>query len=157
MLRAVWFLLALVVSGTAAADEAAQFELKGLDGQLHRLSDYRGHWVVVNYWAMWCLPCREEIPELIRFHERHKDEDAVVLGVTSTTANRERLDQFVAENEINYPVLLIEPGMEPLAPLKGVPATFLVAPDGAVVARKMGRVTADGLQKMIEEQAPAAL
>jgi len=154
--RAVFFLLALTVSGAAAA-EVAEFELQGLEGEAHRLSDYRGQWVVVNYWAMWCMPCREEIPELIRFHKRHKEENAVVLGVTSTTANRERLEQFVEENEINYPVLLIEPGMDPLAPLKGIPATFLVAPDGSVVAHKTGPVTAAGLQEMIEQQDSSAL
>ena len=156
MFRAVFFLLALAASGAAAA-EAAEFELKGLEGETHRLSDYRGQWVVVNYWAMWCMPCREEIPELIRFHKRHKDEEAVVLGVTSTTANRQRLEEFVEENAISYPVLLIEPGMDPLAPLKGIPATFLVAPDGSVVAHKTGPVTADGLQEMIEQQDASAL
>ena len=134
-----------------AAAKVAEFQLENLGGEVHRLSDYRGKWVVVNYWAMWCMPCREEIPELIDFHSRHRDDDAVVLGVTSTTADPVRLKTFVAEQAINYPVLLISPETEPLAPLDGIPATFLVDPDGRVVARKVGAVTADGLEEMIEQ------
>ncbi|MEW8429404.1 MAG: TlpA family protein disulfide reductase, partial [gamma proteobacterium symbiont of Ctena orbiculata] len=65
----------------SAAAETVDFELPGLDGKRYRLSDYRGKWVLVNYWATWCPSCREELPELEVFHNNHKDTDAVVLGV----------------------------------------------------------------------------
>ena len=52
-----------------------------LSGKMRSLEDYRGKWVIVNYWATWCPPCQEEIPDLVDFHDSHKDTDAVVLGV----------------------------------------------------------------------------
>jgi hypothetical protein len=106
---ALCLVLALSAGGGAAA-EAVDFRLDGLDGREHRLSDYRGKWVVVNYWATWCPPCLEEMPELEIFHNAHR-ESALVLGM---------------------------------------PTTYLVSPAGEVVARQVGTVTREMLERFIE-------
>lgn len=141
------FALLLITAGAIADPD---FTLQDIDGKQHRLSDYRGKWVVVNYWATWCPPCREEIPELVEFHERHKDHDAVVLGINMEQVAIEDLRQFVEENFISYPVLPGSSAMATVGPVRGLPTTYLVAPDGRLVARQVGGVTAAGIESFIE-------
>jgi len=137
----------LLLTGNALANP--DFTLLDIDGKQHRLSDYRGKWVVVNYWATWCPPCLEEIPELVDFHERHKDTDAVVLGVNLEQVAPEKLRQFVEEYFVSYPVLPGKPSMDTVGPVRGLPTTYLVAPDGRLVARQVGGVTAAGIETFI--------
>ena len=82
MKRAVVMLVffAATTGGVRADSELVDFSLPDAAGQEHRLSDYRGKWVVINFWATWCGPCMVEIPELVRFHERHQDDDAWSSG-----------------------------------------------------------------------------
>ncbi|MCK9529852.1 MAG: TlpA family protein disulfide reductase [Gammaproteobacteria bacterium] len=151
MIRSLVLLLGLF-TGTQALAAGADFALTGIDGRTHRLSDYRGKWVVVNYWATWCPPCVEEMPELANFHERHKDKDAVVLGVNmEEQAVAADIASFVEQFLVNYPVLLSEPKMTALGPIPGLPTTFLVSPDGRVVAHKLGMVTAADIESFITQ------
>lgn len=125
-----------------AADDLAprvDFERPGLDGVPVRLSAFRGQWVVVNFWATWCGPCIREIPLLDALH-RERD-DVTVIGVNFEEIDHQDLEQFVDRMSISYPV--VEVGAEPLVPfepLKGLPSTFLVSPDGVPVAAKVGEV-----------------
>lgn len=151
MARLLVFLFTLAFSG-AALSGGAEFTLKDLDGKKHSLSDYRGKWVVVNYWATWCPPCRDEMPDLVRFHDRHKDKDAIVLGVNMEEIAREDLLQFVDDYLISYPILRNQEGEAGVGPVSGLPTTFLVAPDGTVAARKVGPVTTEGIESFIASQ-----
>jgi len=146
--------LLLLAGAAAAADDQPlpEFAYKDLNGKLHRLSDYRGKWVVVNYWATWCPPCLEEIPELEVFHNsRQKDGSAVVLGLDMEDLEPKQLSKFVEEQFISYPILPVgESPAEPLGRIPGLPTTYLVAPDGQVVARQVGGVTTDSLNTFIQ-------
>ena len=143
------FLAALLfLCGPAGAN--SDFSLPGIDGKTYRLSDYRGKWVVVNYWATWCPPCRAEIPDLVEFHERNRERGAVVLGVAYEQISVERLQKFADKFAINYPILRVDPGSsEVLGPIPGLPTTYLVSPEGKVVAQQAGLITGEAIEKFI--------
>jgi thiol-disulfide isomerase/thioredoxin len=128
-----------------------------VNGKKHSLADYKGKWVIVNYWATWCPPCQEEIPDLVEFHDRHKDDDAVVIGINFEDIGEEQLSAFVDSFLISYPILRSEPLAEtPLGTIPGLPTTFIIAPDGSPVARQVGPVTGKQLDDYIARKKKAA-
>ena len=142
-----------VPTALGGAHQSVDFVLPDLEGVMHRLSDYRGRWVVVNYWATWCPPCLEEIPELELFHEEHKDTDAVVLGIDFEAIELDKLKAFVEEQFMSYPVLRQRPrGRTALGPIPGMPTTYMVSPEGVVVARQVGGITRDVLNRFLARQ-----
>jgi thiol-disulfide isomerase/thioredoxin len=145
-------LVALLAGAPGVFAQPLDFLLSGLDGTPHRLSDHRGKWVVVNYWATWCPPCRKEMPELEQFYQADPMH-AVVLGVNMEDVDETRLREFVDHYELTFPILLAGPRprqTELVGPVEGLPTTYLVAPSGRVVARQIGGVTAEGLHTFIE-------
>jgi len=149
----VTLLLVTMSSSFAGQDDVVDFNLKDLKGQMHKLSDYRGKWVVVNYWATWCPPCLEEIPDLSDFHDKHKDKDAVVLGINNEELPTSRLIDFSESYLISYPVL---PGpRDPaasymLGPVPALPTTYIVSPAGRVMARNVGPLTSEMIESFMK-------
>lgn len=129
-------------AATLAADSAS------LDG-------LRGRVVLLNVWATWCPPCREEIPALQELHERYASEGLEVVGVTIDAPGEERaVRDFVREYGMTYPVWLDpQDRVSSTFRLTGVPSTFLIGRDGTLLWRHLGPVTADdpGLLRMLEE------
>lgn len=131
---------------------AAELRLFDVNGAEHRLSDYGGRWVVVNFWATWCPPCLEEIPELVSFYDQHHDEDAVVLGVNFELVNLKKLLAFADDNLIDYPILPMAPSnLTPIGPVTGLPTTYLISPKGEIAKVHVGAVTAQQLEGYIAE------
>lgn len=149
-MRQLLTLLLLFMVSVAAAASTPDFTLPDLNGKQHRLSDYRGKWILVNYWAMWCPPCLREIPELERFYQKHKANDAVVLGVDYEESDHKKLAQFIKDNKMTYPVLLGSPEQgDTIGPVPGLPTSFLIAPDGTIAGRKVGPVTGRAIENYI--------
>lgn len=150
----LWLLAGLLPVFPAAAVDTVDFTLPDLEGVNHNLSDYRGKWVLVNYWATWCPPCLDEIPELELFHTNHQEKDAVVLGVNMESIDLARLETFVDEQFISYPILRTNPhGWGELGRVTGLPTSYLVSPEGRLVARQVGPVRAADIESFIEEHA----
>lgn len=131
--------LSLLLFGLLGCSAGPDFVL--LDGSEHRLTDYRGRWLVVNYWAEWCEPCRQELPELARFATRHAGSVAV-LAVNFDQPPNAELRAQVARWQVAIPVLASEPPPRlPFGQPSGLPATWLVAPDGSVHGPLLGPQT----------------
>jgi thiol-disulfide isomerase/thioredoxin len=149
MKTAAALLMALMFSATiGSADPVREFSLPDLDGRQHTLAPYRGKWVIINYWATDCPPCLKEIPELERFHNRHKDSNAVVLGVNYEDIKPSWLRDFIASVGMTYPVLRTEPGsVTPFGAIKILPTTVIISPQGELIGAQVGAVT----EKMLED------
>jgi thiol-disulfide isomerase/thioredoxin len=152
-MRLLTIFVVFVLAAGAALAEPVDYSLPDLKGKSHSLADYKGKWVVVNYWATWCPPCQEEIPDLVDFHDRHKDVDAVVIGINFEDIGQKQLETFVDSFLISYPILRSEPlATTPLGPVPGLPTTYIIAPDGSPVARQVGPITGKQLDDYIAKK-----
>lgn len=144
-------LLALTMLPALAVTDA---EFVDLSGKKVKLSDYRGKWVIVNYWATWCPPCVHEIPELAAFHEAHANKDAVVLGINHEDGDIASVKKFVEGYLVGYPVLRSTERLSnktPFGALKGLPTTYMITPEGELVAARTGIVDQKSLEKFIKD------
>ena len=122
-----------------------------LDGERFDLDDRRGRWVVVNFFATWCVPCVREHPELVRFSQRHLAAgDAEVVSVQFDRNEGERLRRFFERNGGDWPVVGDPDGVIALDyGVTGIPESYLVDPDGFVVSKIVGGVSADQLDALV--------
>jgi cytochrome c biogenesis protein CcmG, thiol:disulfide interchange protein DsbE len=134
----------------AVGDPVPDEALPVLDGEGEgEVADYRGHWVLVNLWASWCVPCRQEAPVLDRFARRYRKRNVRVLGI-DVQDNSEDALAFLHEYEVDYPQLR-SVGAERSEAFgsTGVPENFLVDPEGKLAFIWRGPVDEAILQKQI--------
>ena len=132
------------------SDTPVDFTLQQLRGEEISLKDFRGKWVVLNYWATWCAPCRKEIPDLILLHEGR--EDIIVLGLAFEDTDIENFDEFLEEFHPSYPILLVdvyEPP-EPFGAPRVLPTTIVLNPEGIPVKTYLGPVTREDIESFID-------
>lgn len=145
----LWIVLLIGALWSQAHAEPVDFTLSDLDGSPVSLSDFRGQWVVINFWASWCSPCVRELPELVSFQKKHPE--VRVLGINFEETTNEQALAFLQPFDINFPNLKIgTTPLLPFEPLEGLPTTAIVNPVGEIVERHMGPVTAIHLQAIIE-------
>jgi len=136
----------------AAEARAVDYKLPDTNGQVQSLSQYKGKWLVVNYWATWCGTCMKELPELIDFHQNN-DLDAVVVGINFEAIEPDDLKEFVDTKTIPYAVLSTLPvKTTPLGPVPVLPTTYIIDPQGKVVAGETGIVTRENLESYIAQK-----
>jgi cytochrome c biogenesis protein CcmG/thiol:disulfide interchange protein DsbE len=114
------------------------------------IDQYRGQWVVVNFFATWCTPCRIEHPELVAFEARHRDTGDVQVVSVAFNDQADDIREFFAQNGGSWPVIPEDTNRVALEfGVTGVPESYVVDPNGIVVAKFLDGVTADGLDDVI--------
>jgi thiol-disulfide isomerase/thioredoxin len=130
---------------------AGNFDLVDTQGAHHRLAEARGRWVVVNFWATWCVPCLAEIPEIVEFHHRHPQ--VLVIGVATDGEDAAKVKRYAQKLHHDYPLVLSDDAVErQLGSPSALPTTRIYAPDGSVAYDKPGRVDL----KLLEEKTGSA-
>ena len=120
-----------------------------LDGTTVRISDLRGKFVVLNFFATWCIPCQQEHPELVRFAQQHQAGNERVLQVIFDD-DAAAVRAFVAKQPVPWPIIDDPDGQIALDfGVRGPPESFLLGPDGTVLFKIVGRVDAAGLNRLI--------
>jgi len=138
-----------------AADENGEpvdFTLQRLQGEAVSLSEFRGKWLVLNYWATWCTPCRKEIPDLSALHEAR--DDIVVLGLAFEDTEMEVFDEFLEEFHPSYPLLQVDvyAPPEPFGAPKALPTTIILNPRGYPVKTFLGPITGQDIESFIDAE-----
>ena len=144
--------LAGLLLALAASWAQADFKMTDTTGKAHSLSGYKGKWVLVNYWATWCPPCLEEIPDLIALHENQKN-NLVVLGVALDYRSAKQVTDFADGLLVTYPIVLGSPKItNQIGPVQGLPTTYLFNPDGKMVAQQVGAITRQAVESYLAGQ-----
>jgi len=116
------------------------FTLKDVNGADVSLASFKGKVIILDFWAMWCAPCKVEIPGFVELHDKYKDRGLAVVGI-QLQDQPDGLKQFVQRYNMTYPVLV---GMghddleEAFAPMLGLPTTFIISRDGLICRTRMG-------------------
>ena len=161
-----WLRLTATASVFAAAalraqspgDTAPAFSLQTLDGGPTSLSDHAGHPILINFWASWCKPCREEMPLIIAAYQAHQQAGLAVLAIdlTDQEGSTKHIRKFQTEFQMPFPVLLDEKGKaRKLYALRGVPTSVFVGADGVVRGVNPGPISEAALQQRLSEILPA--
>lgn len=139
------------------AQQRPDLEFRDLDGRPHRLSEWNGKLLLLNFWATWCTPCLKEIPLLIQAQRDYGPRGLQVVGLALD--QREAVEGFRARLGINYPLMLGEAdiiaAMDALGDQLGAfPFSVLIAPDGRILARESGALTGPELRDWVEGRLP---
>lgn len=159
-----WALFALsfmALSAPPALAASPDVALQDIHGQTQHFDQFigRGKWTVLVVWGARCPPCIEEMPEMQRFHDMHKEKVAIVLGVavdfpTFGQARRDEVAQFMEDYLISFPVLLGDAAAYTRfggADLLGMPTTVIYDRKGAIAARHTGSLSRDMVERFIQK------
>lgn len=150
-------LTVVIACGFAASvNVAAAFDLKDTDGKAQKLTELRGKWVVVNFWATWCAPCVKEIPDIAEFAKLQPDK-VRVFGIAmdwdesgKVDADKKKLLAFAKKVGHTFPLVLSNENTEKVfGKIKGMPTTIVYDPSGKIVYQKTGVVTKELLTRVI--------
>lgn len=140
----------------AGLEEVASQPMKLLSGKTASLSDYKGKMVIINFWATWCPPCLDEIPDLIKFQSKYGSKGVQVIGVNfMERADEKRLKEFVELHGINYPIVYddndkIEKLSNALGGAYGLPVTKILDRSGKFVGSHVGGLTVEQLVEFVK-------
>jgi len=167
-LKKICVLVSLVALGLFAASckkaeekivsesgKAPEFTFTSLQGSAIRLSELRGKVVIIEFWATWCPPCRESIPELNKVSEKFRDKNFQLLGISVDKGGDalSKVRDFVKEYSVVYPVMVDNGSVNVAYGVSGIPVMFIIDKEGKVVKRHMGFFPglAETLSKEVEE------
>ena len=147
IIRTITLLLFVFLVACSSQEQPGTKDSKG---NSIRLSDYRGKWVLINYWATWCKPCKKEIPVLNDLYQKNKDK-LVVLGVSYDKLTNDEINAVVKDQSIQYPMLSAFPLRNlGISHLSVLPVTFIINPKGELIRMLKGPQTEAQLKRAVE-------
>lgn len=138
-------------------EAAPDFIFKDRNGKTLRLTDFRGKVVVINFWASWCLPCREEMPDLQAVYDEYQEQGLVVLGINTTYLDSlENAYAFIDDLRLTFPIVFDETGevAEQSYLVRGLPTSFWVDQDGIVRLAVVGAMTREKMVDTVHQLLP---
>lgn len=150
-------LTVLSLSAQAVYPPAPAFKAPDVTGRLIDSAALKGKVVVVNFWATWCPPCREEIPDFVAFYEANKAKGLEIVGFSVDERPAADIKAFAAQNKMTYPVLMADlKTVRAFAPGNYIPTTFIVDKKGLIRHKQVGAVDRktleDWLRKLLAEK-----
>ena len=148
-------IIAMSQSASAEPVLGSNFVLKDTAGVKHRLANYKGKWVLVNYWATWCSPCLEEVPDLVNLYDHRRKKDLMVIGVVFDYESVQSVKAYVDDMLVSYPIVLGDDSVTTQIGASDVmPTTFIYNPQGELVKIKRGLLTKAYIEKIIGQNQP---
>lgn len=148
---ALVFALALAVPAHAAMPTHPALKVTTLDGKTFDLAAQRGKWVIVNYWATWCPPCLEEVPDLVALYDSRKDKDVMVIGVVFDYDSEQTVARYVDDMLMSYPIVYGDDNVvKQIGRADALPTSYIYNPAGALVKVKRGIVSKPYLESLID-------
>lgn len=127
------------------------WQMDDLSGTPISSTNFAGKILVLNFWATWCPPCRQELPDLNAFHAANRINGVVVIGASVDEGDRELVRRFAERNGLQYPVIFATPEMQlQFGNVSMLPTTFVVDRAGRMVTRFLGAITREDLSKVVD-------
>jgi thiol-disulfide isomerase/thioredoxin len=143
-------LLLMLFSGSAARQDRFDFTLRDVNGQPFTLSDYAGKTIAVNFWATWCPPCRQEMPDLDAYYRAHLQDGNFLLVAVNDGEEPLKARAFIEQNGFSFPVLVDPVSTVTISQgINGLPTTLIIDASGQIVYRHSGIITPDILDSQI--------
>lgn len=148
---ALYYFVASPPPPRAEKAAAPDFTLPDVEGHRVSLSSLRGRVVLLDFWATWCEPCLEELPDLSRFHEAYKNKGFTIVGVSMDAEGVGVVGPFTRQNKIPYPILIANGDLPAGYAIPGFPAAFLIDKEGMIVRRYLGPKSYEELERDVGE------
>ncbi len=127
---------------------APSFTLKNLAGEEIALTDYKGRKIMLNFWATWCPPCKEEMPAMEKFYKRHSG-DVEILAINLDPQND--VKAFAEKNELSFPILLDESGTtQQIYQIISIPTTFIIDEKGVILKKHIGSMSYEQMEELLK-------
>lgn len=135
---------------TGCKSSYGDFTLMDLDGNEISLSDFNRKVLILNFWATWCPPCREEIPDFVEVYNEYESKDVQFIGVSNEDIST--LKSFVENYDISYPILIDDANIMGKWGIRAIPTTFVFDKNGQIIFKNVGMMTGEQLKNIIEDE-----
>lgn len=139
------------VANSFTGKPAPAWELKGVDGETVKSTDFKGKVVVLDFWATWCGPCKMEIPGFVELQEKYGKDGLVIVGVSLDEGGPSVVKPFMKRNKINYPIVMHDGKItDVFGGVSGIPTTFIINREGKITAKHVGYIDKAQFEKEIK-------